>query len=99
MELHRLPLESSFSPLHDDIMELVMLNRVLVYFNRCSIKFKSDPNKFILVSIDKDMIPVIHVLSVLVFSKLILHSLDEASFWDDRYADQFDAMCSAWSER
>ncbi len=30
----------------------------------------SEPNKFILVSEPQDMVPVIHVLSLLVFSKL-----------------------------
>ncbi len=25
-------------------------------------------------------------------------SLEEASFWDDSHADQFDAVCGVWSE-
>ncbi len=49
------------------------------------------------------MVPVIHVLSQLVFSKLFCglscaSSLEEASFWDDNHADQFDAVCDVWSE-
>ncbi len=60
----------------------------------------SEPNKFILVS--SDQVPVIHALSLLVFSKLfagfLVHHLEEASFWDDSHADQFDAVCGVWSE-
>ncbi len=51
----------------------------------------------------QDMVPVIHVLSLLVFSKLFCglscaSSLEEASFWDDSHADQFVAVCGVWSE-
>ncbi len=63
----------------------------------------SEPNKFILVR-SQDMVPVINVLSLLVFSKLFAgllcaSSLEEASFWDDTHADQFDAVCGVWSEQ
>ncbi len=56
----------------------------------------SEQNKFILVS-------VIHVLSLLVFSKLVCRlscaaSLEEVSFWDDSHADQFDTVSCVWSE-
>ncbi len=39
------------------------------------------------------MVPVIQVFSLLVFSKLFscTSSLEEAYFWDDSHAAQFDA--------
>ncbi len=64
----------------------------------------SEPNKFELGLIrPQDIVPVIHVLSLLVFSKLFAglsraSSLEEASFWDDSHVDQFDAVCGVWSE-
>ncbi len=52
------------------------------------------------------MVPVIHVLSLLVFSKTVCglscaSSLEEVSFWDDQFlhADQFDAVYGLSTDR
>ncbi len=46
------------------------------------------------------MAPVIHVLSLqqTICELTWASSLEEASFWDDNHADQFDAVCGVWSE-
>ncbi len=68
----------------------------------------SEPNKFILVLVPvvcqdyfQVMVPVVHVLSLLqqnVCRLSCASSLEEASFWDDSHADQFDAVCGVWPE-
>ncbi|CAI9561985.1 unnamed protein product [Staurois parvus] len=42
----------------------------------------------------QDMVRVIHVFSQTVGRLSCASSLEEASFWDDSYADQFDCLCS-----
>ncbi len=60
----------------------------------------SEPNKFILVSSDhrtwfQESMSLV-CLSVCGLS--CASSLEEASFWDDSHANQFDAVCGIWSE-
>ncbi len=49
------------------------------------------------------MVPVIHALGQVVFSKLFAGffcepALEEASFWDDGHANRLVAVCGVWSE-
>ncbi len=49
------------------------------------------------------MVPVIHALGQVVFSKLFAGffcepALEEASFWDDGHANRLVVVCGVWSE-
>ncbi len=49
------------------------------------------------------MVPVIHALGQVVFSKLFAGffcepASEEASFWDDGHANRLVAECGVWSE-
>ncbi len=51
----------------------------------------------------QDMVPVIHDLGQVVFSKLFADffcesASEEASFWDDGHANRLVAVCGVWSE-
>ncbi len=51
----------------------------------------------------QDMVPVIHALGQVVFSKLFAGffcepASEEASFWDDGHANRLVEVCGVWSE-
>ncbi len=51
----------------------------------------------------QDMVPVIHALGQVIFSKLFAGffcepASEEASFWDDGHANWLVAVCGIWSE-